>query len=362
MKKRNGFYVLGLTLLLTAAVLSGCGSSGSGGSPSGSGSNPAGSGNSTKGAGTVTLTIGGYSTIKDEFEAIFPLFQKEWQDKTGQKVEFKESYQGSGSQARNITNGFEADIAALSLEGDIDKIVKAGLITHDWKSAPHGGMITDSIAVFGVRSGNPKGIHDWADLEKPGVQVLIPDPKSSGGARWDVNAIYGAGLKLSEEQGGKQDPAQAKALLAGIYKNVKALDKSGEASMSTFDNGIGDVIITYENELLSRIDSGKKYEAITPKYTTAIENPAAVVDKVVDKHGTRDVAEAFLNFLWTPEAQKIFAVHGFRSVLPEVQSSYADKYKQPAGLFDTGYLGGWDKVNTELYGDGGIWDQVVAGN
>ncbi|WP_367613796.1 sulfate ABC transporter substrate-binding protein [Heyndrickxia ginsengihumi] len=335
-------------------MLSGCSSSSKSSTNQGS--------DNQKNKKTVTLTIGGYSTIKDEFEAIFPLFQKEWKKKTGQTVVFKESYQGSGSQALNITNGFEADIAALSLEGDIDKIVKAGLITHNWKSAPHGGIITKSIVAFGVRNGNPKKIHDWADLTKKGVQVLLPDPKTSGGARWDVNAIYGAGLKSSEEKTGKKDPEQAKKLLSKVYKNVKSLDKSGEESMSTFDKGNGDVIITYENELIDRIKSGKNYEEVIPKYTTSIENPAAVVDKYVDKHGTRKVAEAFLKFLWSPQAQKIFAESGFRPVDSQIAKKYADKYTQPAGLFTTSYLGGWNKVGTKLYGDGGIWDQVVAGN
>lgn len=356
MKKRKLLSFFTVTALLATAALSGCSSSSK---PSNSGST---SNSNTKSNKTVTLTIGGYSTIKDEFEAIFPLFQKEWKKKTGETVEFKESYQGSGAQALNITNGFEADIAALSLEGDINKIQKAGLITHDWKSAPHAGIITKSIAVFGVRDGNPKSIKDWSDLTKPGVQVLIPNPKTSGGARWDVNAIYGAGLKISEEKTGKQDPAQAKELLTKVYKNVKSLDKSGEESMSTFDKGTGDVIITYENELFDRIKSGQKYQEIIPKYTTSIENPAAVVDKYVDKHGTRKVAEAFLNFLWTPEAQKVFAESGFRSVDSDVAKTYADKFTVPAGLFDTNYLGGWDKVGKTLYNDGGIWDQVVAGN
>ncbi|MBE6185479.1 MAG: sulfate ABC transporter substrate-binding protein [Bacillus sp. (in: Bacteria)] len=354
MKRKQSFSIITTITLLLALVLSGCSSSSKSSTNQGS--------DNQKNKKTVTLTIGGYSTIKDEFEAIFPLFQKEWKKKTGQTVVFKESYQGSGSQALNITNGFEADIAALSLEGDIDKIVKAGLITHNWKSAPHGGIITKSIVAFGVRNGNPKKIHDWADLTKKGVQVLLPDPKTSGGARWDVNAIYGAGLKSSEEKTGKKDPEQAKKLLSKVYKNVKSLDKSGEESMSTFDKGNGDVIITYENELIDRIKSGKNYEEVIPKYTTSIENPAAVVDKYVDKHGTRKVAEAFLKFLWSPQAQKIFAESGFRPVDSQIAKKYADKYTQPAGLFTTSYLGGWNKVGTKLYGDGGIWDQVVAGN
>lgn len=356
MKMKQIIYFFAVLFLLVTVVLSGCSASSK---KSNSENTEKSSANTNR---TVTLTIGGYSTIKDEFEAIFPLFQKEWKKKTGQTVEFKESYQGSGSQALNIINGFEADIAALSLEGDIDKIVKAGLITHEWKSAPYNGIITKSIAAFGVRAGNPKGIKDWTDLTNTGVQVLFPNPKTSGGARWDVNAIYGAGLKISEEKTSKQDPAQAKELLSKIYKNVKSLDKSGEESMATFDKGVGDVIITYENELLDRIHSGKKYEEIVPKYTTSIENPAAIVDKYVDKHGTRKVAEAFLNFLLTPAAQKIFTESGFRSVVPEVANAYATKFKQPEGLFDTNYLGGWTKVGNELYGDGGIWDQVVAGN
>ncbi|NHM31923.1 sulfate ABC transporter substrate-binding protein [Neobacillus terrae] len=356
MKKKKHASLLASLTLIMSVFISGCSSS------SEAKTTPKNNKSAPKKNETVTLTIGGYSTIKDEFEAIFPLFQKEWKEKTGQNVEFKESYQGSGAQARNITNGFEADIAALSLEGDIDKIVKAGLINHDWKNAPHGGIITKSIAAFGVREGNPKGIKDWSDLTKPGVQVLFPNPKTSGGAKWDVNAIYGAGLKIAEEKTGKQDPAQAKTLLTKIFKNVKTLDKSGEESMATFDKGVGDVIITYENELIDRIKSQKKYEEVVPKYTTEIENPAAVVDKYADKHGTRRAAEAFLEFLWTPEAQKIFAESGFRSVDSEVAKSFADQYKQPGGLFDTSYLGGWAKAEKDIYGEGGVWDSIIAGN
>lgn len=355
MKNKQSISIFAAIILLAAGLLSACSSSSKTNS-----SETAGTSGSK--SNTVTLTIGGYSTIKNQFEAIFPLFQKEWKQKTGQTVVFKESYQASGSQAQNIINGFDADIAALSLQGDINKIVKAGLITSDWKKNQYKGIITKSIAVFGVRGGNPKGIKDWSDLTKPGVQVLLPNPKTSGGAKWDVNAIYGAGLKISAEKTGKQDPAQAKVLLSKIYKNVKSLDKSGEESMSTFDNGVGDVIITYENVLLSRIKSGKKYDEVIPKYTTSIENPAAIVDKYVDQHGTRKAAEAFLNYLWSPEAQKVFAESGFRSVVPSVEKEFAKKYTQPAGLFTTSYLGGWDKVNKDLYGDGGIWDQVVAGN
>jgi sulfate/thiosulfate-binding protein len=304
------------------------------------------------------LTIGAYSILKDSIDGIIPLFQAEWKKKTGQTVEFKESYQASGSQATAIIQGFDADIAPLSLEGDIQKIVDKGLITNDWKSK-HGGFITTSIAAIGVRDGNPKGIKDWTDLTKPGVDVLIPNPSTSGGAKWDVNAIYGAGLKISEAAG-KKDPAQAKDLLAKVYKNIKVLDKSGADSLTTFDKGIGDAIVTYENELIARIQKGQKYVEVIPKYTTKIENPVALIDKNVDKHGNRAVAEAFLEFLWSNEAQKVFADKGFRSVNPEVAKAYEKNYKTPEGLFDIAYLGGWTQVNKDLYGKGALWETILA--
>ncbi|ODA16269.1 sulfate ABC transporter substrate-binding protein [Geobacillus thermoleovorans] len=341
------------SVLLVGMLLSGCSASEE---KSGSKENAAKTADKT-----ITLTLGCYSTIKDEIEEIIPIFQKQWKEKTGQTVQFHESYQGSGAQALNVINGFEADIVALSLEGDIQKIVKSGLITHDWKKAPYKGVVTKSIVALGVREGNPKHINDWSDLTKKGVQVLFPDPKTSGGAKWDINAIYGAGLKISEETKGQKDEVAAKNLLRSIYQNVASLDKSGEESMSTFDKGVGDVIVTYENELLSRIQQGQHYEIVIPRYTTAIENPVALVDKYVDQHGTRKVAEAFLQFLFSKEAQEIFVKHGFRPVEPSVAEQYKGKYKEPEGLFTTDYLGGWEKVNETIYGPGGVWEQVVSG-
>lgn len=371
MKRGKTIGFVAASILAASVALTGCGSSnnngGSSASPSGSASgsaSPSASASSSPAAaqgGTVKLTIGGYSILKDSFAELIPVFQKEWKDKTGQTVEFEESYQASGSQATAIIQGFEADIAPLSLEGDIQKIVDKGLITNDWKSKPHGGMMTDSITAIGVREGNPKQIQDWSDLTKPGVEVLIPNPSTSGGAKWDINGVYGAGLKISEESGQK-DPEKAKQLVTDVYKNVKVLDKSGADSLTTFDKGVGDAIITYENELIARIQKGQKYEVVVPKYTTLIENPVALVDKYVDKHGNREVAEAFLDFLWSPEAQDIFAKHGFRSVDPDVASKYTSQYKNPSGeLFDTNYLGGWAQVNKDLYGTGGIWESILAG-
>lgn len=312
--------------------------------------------------GDVTLVIGAYSVAKDAFAELLPKFKAKWKAETGQTVDFQESYEASGTQARAIAGGFEADIAVLAMEGDIDKIQKAGFITHDWKQAiAHDGMITRSIAVLGTREGNPKGIHDWADLTRKGIKVLYPNPKTSGGAQWDINAMYGAGLKKSEADTGKKDPAYAKAFLEQIHHNVESLDKSGRASMAAFEYGVGDVIVTYENELIARINQGVKYEIVVPSSTILIENPAAVVDVNVDKHGTRKVAEAFLNYLETPEAQHIFADYGFRPVDDKVLAEVKGQYQQPADLFDISYLGGWDHVRDTLYSPKGVWYQVLAG-
>lgn len=307
-----------------------------------------------------TLVIGAYSVAKDAVGELLPEFKEEWKAKTGQSVNFQESYEASGTQARAIVGGFEADVALLAMESDIDKLVKADLVTSDWKQTPNDGMITRSIVVLGTRDGNPLGIRDFEDLTKPGVKVLYPNPKTSGGAQWDINAIYGAGLKLSEEKGQK-DPAAAKAFLEKVHENVESLDKSGRSSMAAFEYGVGDVIVTYENELLARIAQGVKYDIVVPKNTILIENPAVVVDKYADKHGNRELAEAFVDYLRTPEAQRIFAKHGFRSVDPNVFAETESTFPTPEGLFDINYLGGWDEVRSTLYSKRGVWYQVLAG-
>ncbi|HWO53137.1 MAG TPA: sulfate ABC transporter substrate-binding protein [Paenibacillus cookii] len=308
----------------------------------------------------VTLVIGAYSIVKDAMADILPKFQQEWKAKTGQTVKFQESYEASGTQARAIIGGFEADVTLLAMEGDVDKLVKEGLVSKQWRDAPDGGMITRSIVALGTREGNPLGIRDFTDLTKPGVKVLYPNPQTSGGAQWDINAIYGAGLKLSEEQGQK-DPAYAKAFLEKVHRNIESLDKSGRASMAAFEYGVGDVVVTYENELLARIRQGQKYDVIIPKYTIKIENPAAVVDKYADQHGTRKVAEAFVEYLRSKEAQTVFAEYGFRPVNEEVLKANESRYPVPSGLFDISYLGGWDEVRETLYSKKGIWYQVLAG-
>ncbi|HNG55264.1 MAG TPA: sulfate ABC transporter substrate-binding protein, partial [Nitrospira sp.] len=235
-------------------------------------------------AETRDLILAAYSVPKEAYERhIIPAFQRYWKQKTGQDVRVRSSYGASGAQARAIIGGFDADVAVLSLEGDVDQITKAGLITHDWRKAPHGGMISASVVALGVRKGNPKGVKGWEDAARPGVEVLYPNPKTSGGAMWDVIAIYGAGLKLAEQRAGKPVAPEAAAtqavdLLTRIQRNVKVMDKSGRESVTTFERGVGDVIVTYENELLPRVKSGRPYELIVPAETVWIENPAAVVD------------------------------------------------------------------------------------
>lgn len=308
------------------------------------------------------LVVAAYSVPKEAYERnIIPAFVRHWKAKTGQHVRIRASYTASGAQTRAILGGFEADVAALSLEGDLHEIVKAGLISHDWRQVLHHGNISASVVAFGVRKGNPKGIKTWEDLARPGVDVLYPNPKTSGGAMWDVIAIYGAGLKLAEGRssasGAESPEGYAAGLLKRIQKNVKVMDKSGRESVTTFERGVGDVIITYENELLPRIKLKRPYEIIVPDETVWIENPAAVIDRYADKHGVRDMAEAFVAFLHGPEAQKAFAEQGFRPVDPSVTPP--TPLPTPAKLFTIGDLGGWDQVQSRLFGPQGLWTKTV---
>lgn len=310
-------------------------------------------------AGTVNLAFAAYTVPKEAYQkVVLPAFQTYWKEKTGQTVTFTESYEASGAQSRAICSGLEADVACLSLAADVDRIKGKGLIKSDWTALDNKGIITNSVVALGVRPGNPKKITtDWESIAKPGLQVLCPNPETSGGAQWDINAVYGGGLKQSEKKG-KQDVKYAGDLLKRVRKNIKVMDKSGRASMTTFEKGIGDVVITYENELVLRNMREHKYDVILPEATLLIENPAAVVDVNADKHGVREVAEAFVKFLFTPEAQRGFAEYGFRSIDPAVAKEYASKYPTPAQLFTMEYLGGWDVVNKTIYGPEGLWTKL----
>src|SRR5215213_6533156 len=311
-----------VSLLLVTLITTGCSPS----TPAGNATEPAAS------AGDVKLTLAGYSTPREAYAEIVPLFQAYWKDKTGQTVTFEESYQGSGAQSRAVVEGFEADIVALSLEADITRIEKAGLITHDWRSEPFGGMVSTSAVAFAVREGNPKNIKDWADLTQENLEVLTPNPKTSGGAMWNILALYGA-AKRGKVAGYTADDEGAQKFLLDVLNNVTVMDKGARESITNFEKGIGDVAITYENEVLVGRQAGINYELVLPTSTIRIDNPVAVVDTYVDKHDTREVAEAFVDFLFTKEAQQIFAKYGLRSPDEEVAKETAASYPAIADLF-----------------------------
>ena len=308
----------------------------------------------------LKLTLGAYTTPREAYRELIPIFQKQWKEKTGQDVVFEESYLGSGAQSRAIVEGFEADIAALSLEADITRIVEADLITHDWKDGQYKGMASTSIVSFAVREGNPKGITDWADLAKPGIEILTPNPKTSGGAMWNVLATFGAAERGFVDGIPKDDDAAASDFLLSVLNNVTVMDKAARESITNFEKGVGDVAITYENEVLVGQLNGQTYELVIPSSTILIENPVAVVDAHVDKHGTREVAEAFVEFLFGSESQEIFARYGLRSVDPEVAQATSDQYPQVEDLFTVEYFGGWDQATPAFFGEQGIYTQTVA--
>jgi sulfate transport system substrate-binding protein len=332
--------------LLGAALLIGT-VAGCGGTASASGS-------------AVTLTLGGYSAPQGAFAKLIPLFEAQWKQQTGQTVTFKESYLGSGAQSRAIINGFQADVAALSTAPDMDAIAKAGLITHDWKSTPTQGMMTTSVVAFAVRKGNPKGIHDWADLARPGLQILTPNPKTSGGAQWNILALYGAALRGEVQGVAKGNPAAARAFLQAVLKNVKVMDKDARTSITTFEKGVGDVAITYESEVLYARQSGQSDELVLPTSTILIQNPAAIVDAYVDRHGTRKAAEAFVAFVVTPQAQQVFAQNGYRPVDASVARQVSSTYPAITDLWTIDYLGGWKNVSSAFFGATGIYTQAIA--
>src|SRR5690606_14685234 len=259
------------------------------------------------------------------------------------------------AQARAIIGGFDADVAALSLEPDIETLQKAGLIKHDWKARKHGGMVTNSVVVIGVRAGNPKNIRTWEDLARPEVSVLTPNVRTSGGAMWNVLAIYGAALRKPD---GNENAAVN--LLASILRNVKIMDRGARDSMLTFERGIGDAIITYENEILVGRAEGKRYDYVTPSSTILIENPVALVDANVDRHGSREATRAFIDFLFTPEAQRSYAEHGLRPVVDSVATEVRERFAPVEDLFTIRDLGDWPEAQRLLFAEGGVYDRALA--
>lgn len=308
----------------------------------------------------ITLILAAYTTPREAYQELIPIFQQQWLEETGQTVIFEESYQGSGAQSRAVAEGFEADVVAFSLEADVTRLEEAGLITHDWRSSPFGGMVSTSVVAFAVREGNPHEIHEWADLVQPGLEILTPNPKTSGGAMWNILALYGAAQRGQVAGVPPDDDAAARQFLLDVLRNVLVMDKSARDSITTFEKGVGDVAITYENEVLVGLQAGQTYDLVLPSSTIRIDNPAAIVDVYVDEHGTRAVAEAFLQFLFEAEAQEIFAAHGLRSPDPEIADATADIFPPIPDLFTIGQFGGWERATPTFFGETGVFYTALA--
>jgi sulfate/thiosulfate transport system substrate-binding protein len=315
-----------LTVLLAAALvpaaLAGCGGPADSGGAASSG-----------GGGGDKLSLVAYSTPQEAYQELIPAFQK---TAAGKGVSFTQSYGASGDQSRAVAAGLPADIVALSLSPDVDKLVEPGIVDSNWtKAAGDDGFVTNSVVVFVVRKGNPKHIKTWDDLIKPGVQVLTPNPFTSGGAKWNLMAAYGAQIKQGKS------PDEALAYLKSLLQHVPVQDKSGRESLQTFLNGKGDVSISYENEAINAQQKGQDVDYVMPDQTILIQNPAAVTKDA------KPAAAKFLKWLHTDAAQKIYAKHGYRPVVP----SLVDKkqFPTPKTLFTIDDLGGWSKVNTDFF-------------
>ncbi len=310
-------------------------------------------------AETRTLLNVSYDPTRELYQAVNEAFIKQWKAKTGEDLKINQSHGGSGKQGRSVIDGLEADVVTLALAYDIDAIVqKAKLLDPAWQkrfsynSAPY-----TSTIVFLVRKGNPKQIKDWDDLVKPGVSVITPNPKTSGGARWNYLAAWG--YELNRSNG---DQAKAEDFVGRIYKNVPVLDSGARGSTVTFaQRGLGDVLLAWENEAyLALQEFGGGFEIVTPSLSILAEPPVAVVDKVVDKRGTRAVAEAYLQFLYTPEAQEIIARNFYRPRDPDVIRKTQGNFA-PVKLFTIDdVFGGWQKAQTTHFADGGVFDRIVA--
>ncbi|HIK12006.1 MAG TPA: sulfate ABC transporter substrate-binding protein [Oscillatoriaceae cyanobacterium M33_DOE_052] len=304
---------------------------------------------------SVELTLVSYAVTQSAYEKIIPQFAAKWQTEHNQTVTFNQSYGGSGSQTRAVIDGLEADIVALALAMDTKKIEAAKLIQPGWEQeAPNGAIVHKSVAALVTRDGNPKNIKNWEDLAKDGVQVITANPKTSGGARWNFLALWGAVTKT----GG--DEAKALEFSTKVIKNTPILPRDArEATDVFFKQGQGDVLINYENEVLLAKLKGQPLPYTIPDVNISIDSPVAVVDANVDKHGTREVAEAFVKFLFTPEAQREFAKVGFRPIDAAVATEFAKEYPPIKTLSTVADFGGWDEVQKKFFDDGAIFDQIL---
>jgi sulfate transport system substrate-binding protein len=302
---------------LAVLALAGCGGSSEGTAPAGAS------------GGDVRLVA--YSTPREAYAKLIDLYKSG----SGEGVDFVQSYGASGEQSRAVEAGLDADVVAFSLEPDMTRLVEPGIVPADWNAGERKGMVTDSVVVFMVREGNPKGIKSWDDLTKPGVEVLTPNPFTSGGARWNVMAGYGAQLELGKSED------QAREYLRSLFKNVAVQDKSARESLTTFSSGKGDVLLGYENEAIFAKRQGQPLDYVVPDQTILIENPVAA---------TKDASAAgkgFVEFLWSDGAQKIFGEAGYRPVVESVAATF--DFPTPPSLFTIADVGGWDTVQKEFF-------------
>jgi sulfate transport system substrate-binding protein len=301
----------------------------------------------TKDGGHLALVA--YSTPAPAYAQLTQAFEK---TPAGAGVSFSQSFAASGTQSRAVAAGLPADVIALSLAPDVDALVKPGIVSPDWKKAPYRGMVTDSVVALAVRKGNPKHITGWADLIKPGVSVVTPNPFTSGGARWNVMAAYGAERKM-----GKTD-AQAIAYLQQLYQHISVQDKSAATSMQTFLNGKGDVAITYESDAIAAQKNGAQLDYVIPKQTILIENPIAV--DIKSSPANQALAKAFIGYLRSPAGQTIWAQQGYRPLLASIRHQF--KFPNPPALFTIDNVGGWNKVQPRFFGaQNGIVTKIERG-
>jgi sulfate/thiosulfate transport system substrate-binding protein len=308
-------------------------------------------------AAPVTLLNVSYDVAREFYKDYNPAFVKHWKATSSEDVVVNQSHGGSSKQARSVIDGLEADVVTMNQASDIDAIADKGkLLPADWaKRLPNNAAPTTSVTVLLVRKGNPKGIKDWADLARPGVSVVIPNPKITGNGRYTYVAAWGAAIKSG------QSPAQARELVQKIFANVPVFDGGGRAATTTFaQRGIGDALATFESEVNPiTAEFGADFDVVYPSWTILAENPVSVVDKVVDKKGTRKQAEAYLKYLWSDEGQEIAARHQLRPRSPALLAKYGKDFPKVNTFTIDELFGGWSKAQKEHFDDGGVYDQIL---
>jgi sulfate transport system substrate-binding protein len=333
--------------IVAALAMAACGDDGSPAAANNSTAGTAAAGSAGAELPAAKLSLVAYSTPQEAYEKIITAFNA---TPAGKNITFSKSFGASGDQSRAVASGLDADYVAFSLEPDVTRLVKANLVAPDWNKDANAGNVTDSVVVLVVRKGNPKNIKGWADLTKPGIEVITPNPFTSGGARWNVMAAYGQVIK------GGGTEADGVAYLKSLFANVPVQDDSARKALQTFTSGKGDVMLAYENEAIFAQQKGQDIDYVVPDSTILIENPAAITSTT--KHPEQ--AKAFLDFVRSPQAQQIFAENGYRPVVSDVESPY--DFPTPTGLFTIADLGGWTDVTAKFFDPkGSIMSDVEAG-